>query len=168
MFSCFVRSTVCCGFEIDGVGFTAILNKIGIPFVMPPVIPPLLLLRVTTLPFSSYAYWSFAWLPNISVMAKPAPNSMPFTAGMPNIMEDIRFSTPPNIGLPMPAGTPVATHSITPPVLSCDILAFSIYSLIFGSKLGSITGKLCLLRLSIRPSSIFKGLNLLSHTLPTD
>ena len=40
--------TLAWSFEIEGVGFIAVRNMIGIPLVMPPLIPPLLLVSVIT------------------------------------------------------------------------------------------------------------------------
>ena len=42
-------------------------------------------------------------LPSRRVDAKPAPNSIPFTAGMPNTTADILLSMPPNSAPPSPA-----------------------------------------------------------------
>ena len=64
-----------------GVGFTAVRNTMGMPLAMPPLMPPFLLVAVTTLP-SRMVNGSFAWEPRRSAKAKPAPNSMPLTAGM--------------------------------------------------------------------------------------
>ena len=67
-----LKLTVLCSLEIEGVGFIAHLNTMGIPFVIPPLIPPLLFVSVTTLP-SSIRNESLASLPFISAKAKPAP-----------------------------------------------------------------------------------------------
>ena len=56
--------TVFCVFNIDDVGFMATLNITGIPLVIPPNIPPLLLVLVKT--FSPAKYMaSLASLPLI-------------------------------------------------------------------------------------------------------
>lgn len=34
------KFTLRCGWKMDGVGFTAARNRSGIPFVIPPKIPP--------------------------------------------------------------------------------------------------------------------------------
>ena len=52
----------------------------------------------------------------------------PLTAGMANTVRAIRFSSPPNIGSPMPAGSPSITHSITPPTESPSAFACAISS----------------------------------------
>jgi DNA ligase-1 len=44
------RFTVCCGFDMDGVGLITTSNTTGMPFVMPPSMPPLLFVRVVILP----------------------------------------------------------------------------------------------------------------------
>ena len=89
----------------------------GMPLAMPPLMPPFLLVAVTTLP-SRMVNGSFAWEPRRSANAKPAPNSMPLTAGMANARWAISLSTLSKNGSPMPAGTPVMTVSRIPPTLS--------------------------------------------------
>ena len=123
------KSTLRCGFAIDGVGLTAARNTSGMPSVMPPRMPPQLLPRVSILPPLMQNSSLFS-LPRRRTEAKPAPNSMPFTAGMPNTAADIRLSMPPNSAPPSPAGTPSATHSITPPTESPSALACMILSCI--------------------------------------
>ena len=51
MFLPVVRSTVSCGFAMDGVGLTAHRNSNGIPLLIPPLIPPLwfVLVRIVSL-----------------------------------------------------------------------------------------------------------------------
>ena len=50
-FSLVCKFMVSCSFAIEGVGFITTLKVIGIPFAIPPLIPPLLLVFVdTTLP----------------------------------------------------------------------------------------------------------------------
>ena len=44
--------TAFCSLNIEAVGFIATLNIIGIPLVIPPKIPPLLLVFVLIFPFS--------------------------------------------------------------------------------------------------------------------
>ena len=72
---------------------------------------------MTTLPFSTVKGSLFS-LPRSPAAAKPAPNSTPFTAGMPNTMAAMRFSMPPNMGSPRPAGRPSTAHSTMPPTES--------------------------------------------------
>ena len=54
-------------------------------------------------------------LPVSLAAGKPRPNSMPRMAGIPKTIWAMRFSMPPNMGSPHPAGTPTAAHSMTPP-----------------------------------------------------
>ena len=51
-FSLVTKLTLSCSFPIEDVGLITELIIIGLPEVIPPLIPPLLLLLVTTLPFS--------------------------------------------------------------------------------------------------------------------
>ena len=44
------RSMVCCSFDMDGVGLNATLNVKGIPSLMPPHTPPMLLLDADIFP----------------------------------------------------------------------------------------------------------------------
>ena len=60
---------------------------------------------------------------------------------MPNRMEENTFSTPPNIGEPAPAGTPVTAHSTTPPTLSQSSLARSISARMSSSARARMTAK---------------------------
>ncbi len=92
-------------------------NTTGIPEVIPPKMPPWLLVRVTTRP-SFTEKGSLFSEPRSPLPRNPLPNSIPFTAGMPNTAAATRFSTPPNKGSPSPAGSPVTAHSTTPPTES--------------------------------------------------
>ena len=94
-------STLFCILEIDDAGLNAILNVIGIPFEIPPKIPPELLVLVETFPpFITYA--SLFSEPNLSEPAKPEPNSIPFTAGIEKIALLMSDSNEPKIGSPKP------------------------------------------------------------------
>ena len=107
---------------MDGVGLKAARNVMGMPVEMPPSIPPQRFVRVTTRPFST-AKASLFSLPRRRAAAKPAPNSTPLTAGMPNTICARRLSKPSNSASPSPAGTPRITHSATPPTLSPSAFA---------------------------------------------
>ncbi len=76
------------------------------------MIPPALLERKITLPFS--ARMQLHTEPVISFTAKPAPTSTPLTAPMPSIPPSAASSLQ-KTGSPSPAGTPSATSSTTPP-----------------------------------------------------
>ena len=112
------RLTESCSREMDGVGLNAARNTTGMPVEMPPKIPPQLFVSVTMCPFCTRNGSLFS-LPRSRAAAKPAPNSTPLTAGMPNSAEARRFSMPSNIGSPRPAGSPMAAHSTMPPTESC-------------------------------------------------
>ena len=100
-----------------GVGLTAVRKTTGIPLVMPPLMPALWLVAVTTeSPFMRKA--SLASEPFRSAKPKPVPNSMPFTAGTENAMWEIRLSTLSKYGSPTPAGRPRMAVSRMPPTLS--------------------------------------------------
>ena len=103
--------TVDWAFAIDGVGFTAARKITGIPFVIPPLIPPLLFDFVYILSFSIQKV-SFAVLPVISEKPNPTPNSIPFIAGILKIIWEISLSTLSKNGSPIPAGSPVIAVSI--------------------------------------------------------
>src|SRR5438876_8833362 len=77
------RSTDRCGVAIDAVGLTATRKVTGIPFVIPPRIPPAWFVAVTTRP-PSIVNGSLCWLPRIVAPRNPAPKSTPFTAGIEN------------------------------------------------------------------------------------
>ena len=121
-FSIRSRSTLGWCRPMDGVGLRAMRHTTGRPVVMPPRMPPALLDCGQTRP-SSTRYASLFSLPRSSAAPKPTPNSTPLTAGMPNTIRAMRFSMPSNMGSPSPAGTPYATHSITPPTLSRSFFA---------------------------------------------
>src|SRR6266571_1257277 len=55
----------------------------GIPFVIPPRMPPARFVAVTTRP-PSIVNGSLCWLPRIVAPRNPAPKSTPFTAGIEN------------------------------------------------------------------------------------
>ena len=117
-----------CSLAIDGVGFNATVKTTSIPSVMPPRIPPQLFVKVTTLPFSSYAKASLFSLPLIAAEAKPAPNSIPLTAGMAKTSSAILPSAPSKRGPPSPHGTPPALHLTSPPTESPSAFAASTVS----------------------------------------
>ena len=99
------KSTVCWGCPMDGVGFTAHWNTTSIPLVMPPLMPPLWLVAVTTRP-SRMRNGSLTSEPLPQAMEKPPPNSMPLTPPMENTAWLRRLSTLSNHGSPTPAGRP--------------------------------------------------------------
>ena len=99
---------------MDGGGLKPPRNESGIPFVIPPNIPPQLLVMVTIFPPST-ANSSLFSLPYSSADPNPAPNSIPFTAGIQKTIEELLFSIPPTIRSPIPSGTPVTLHPPTPP-----------------------------------------------------
>ena len=133
------RFRVICSLEIDAVGLMAARTMMGMPLVMPPKIPPLLLVSVLTVSPSRYMR-SLASEPRMAAIEKPAPNSTPFTAGTENSMEEIRPSAGLSMGEPRPVGTPVTAHSMMPPTESQDILACSICASIASCARGLMTG----------------------------
>ena len=95
----FFMSTLFCILEMDDAGLNAILNVIGIPFEIPPKMPPELLVFVKIFPpFIRYA--SLFSEPNLSEPAKPEPNSIPLTAGIEKIALLMSDSNEPKIGSP--------------------------------------------------------------------
>ena len=80
-------------------------------------------------------------LPRSAAAAKPAPNSMPFTAGIPNIMEAIFPSIPSNRGPPSPTGRPSTAHSMMPPTESPSALAAAMAARMASPAASSTTGK---------------------------
>ena len=125
---------------MDGVGFTAVRRTMGIPSVMPPRMPPAWFVSVATRP-SAMQKGSLFSEPRARAAANPSPNSTPFTAGMPKRAAASRFSTPPNMGSPSPAGRPTAAHSTTPPTESPSFFAARIAARIRSPAPSSITGK---------------------------
>src|SRR6266581_2310155 len=119
------RSTDRCGLAIDAVGLTTTRNVTGMPSVIPPRIPPAWFVAVTTRPAST-TNGSLCSLPRIAAARKPAPNSMPLTAGIENIRCAKADSTESKNGSPTPAGRPVTAASMTPPTLSRSLRAASI------------------------------------------
>ena len=108
----------------------AILSVIGIPFEIPPKIPPELFVFVDTFPpFITYA--SLFCEPNFSEPANPEPNSIPLTAGIEKIALLMSDSSEPKIGSPNPAGKLVVIDSIIPPSESPFFLASKITLFIF-------------------------------------
>ena len=73
--------TELCGLKIEGVGFTAHLYMSGIPFVIPPLIPPAPFLD--GLPSSFIG--SLCSEPFMDAARNPSPNSMARTPGIANI-----------------------------------------------------------------------------------
>ena len=86
--------------------------------------------------------------------AKPDPNSIPLTAGMPKTAEAMRFSIPQNSGEPSPAGSPVTAHSTVPPTESPSAAAFFISLAISRPRSSSMTGGL---RDAASSNSSFEG-----------
>src|SRR2546426_1734511 len=119
------RSTDRCGVAIDAVGLTATRKVTGIPFVIPPRIPPAWFVSVTTRP-ASIAKGSLCSLPRMAAARNPAPKSTPFTAGIENRRCASVDSTESKNGSPMPAGRPVTIPSMTPPTLFRSLRAASI------------------------------------------
>ena len=134
------RLTVRWGRAMDGVGFMAVRRTRGMPLVMPPRMPPAWLVSVTTRPSSMRKESLFAD-PQDRAAANPSPNSTPFTAGMPKRAAESRFSTPPNMGPPSPAGRPTAAHSMTPPRESPPCFAARMAACIRSPARSSSTGK---------------------------
>ena len=75
--------------------------------------------------------------PLILVALNPAPNSIPFTPGIANIIFAISPSNVSKNGSPTPTGNPSVRHRTIPPTLSPSSLAvnisFSMSSAISGS-----------------------------------
>ena len=111
----------------------------GIPFVMPPRMPPQWFVSVMILPFSTVKA-SLSSLPRRLATPKPAPNSTPLTAGMPKTAAAMRFSMPPNIGSPRPAGAPKTAHSMMPPTLSPSSRAAAMAARISSPRASLTTG----------------------------
>ncbi len=66
---------------MEGVGLTAVENTTGMPLVMPPLMPPLWLVRVTSRPFSMPSIASLARLPKTSRKAEAQAELHTLTAG---------------------------------------------------------------------------------------
>ena len=110
------------------------------PLVIPPKMPPAWLVSVTSFP-SFTVKGSLFSEPRMVATPKPAPNSTPFTAGIPNRAAARRFSMPPNMGSPSPAGAPVTRHSTMPPTESPSSLAWRMALRIRSPAFSSRTGK---------------------------
>jgi len=76
-----LRSTVSWILPIDEAGLKATRITIGIPFDMPPKIPPALFVLVIPLPLRN-VYESLFCEPCFSDPENPEPNSTPLTAGI--------------------------------------------------------------------------------------
>jgi hypothetical protein len=98
---------------MDDAGLKAILIVIGMPFDMPPKIPPELFVFVTIFPFFTM-YRSLFSEPNNLEPSNPEPNSTPLTDGIENIALLKSDSNDPKIGSPIPTGTFVVIDSIIP------------------------------------------------------
>lgn len=107
-------STVLCFCAIDDAGLNAIFIVIGIPFEIPPKIPPELFVFVIILPLF-IVYKSLFSEPCNSDPANPEPNSTPLTDGIENIALLKSDSSELKIGSPNPTGTFVVIDSIIPP-----------------------------------------------------
>ena len=129
----------------------------GMPVESPPRMPPAWFVRVHTAPFFMQ-YGSLFSLPRRAAPAKPLPNSTPFTAGMANSACASRFSSPPNIGAPTPAGRPVTAHSTTPPTESPAAAAAAISARMAAPAAASSTGKLLHGRSGVRGSNARSGM----------
>ena len=132
MFFFVFTSTLSWYCAIDDAGLNATRRTIGIPFEIPPNIPPELFVFVRIFPFL-ITYGSLFCDPNFSDPAKPEPNSTPFTAGIEKIALLISDSRDPKIGSPKPTGTLVEIDSIIPPNESPFFLAASILFSIFSA-----------------------------------
>ena len=97
------------------VGLTATRKTISFPFEMPPLMPPAWFVAVRP---DTSRIASFITLPRMRAAAKPAPNSIPLTAGTANTAWLISDSSESKNGSPSPGGTPEARHSIRPPIES--------------------------------------------------
>ena len=82
-----------------------------------------------------------------------SPNSTDLTAGMEKSSWLTTLSTEPKNGEPMPAGTPTAAHSMTPPTLSQSARASATRARMASSRSGASSGK----RLSCRRSSVARS-----------
>src|SRR3989454_3013971 len=111
------RSTDRCGFAMDAVGLTATRNVTGMPFVMPPRIPPAWFVSVTTRPAST-ANGSLCSLPRMDAARKPAPKSTPFTAGIEKRRWASADSMDSKNGSPPPGGRPPTTAPMMAPTPS--------------------------------------------------
>ena len=89
---------------IDGVGLIAHLKTIGIPLVIPPLIPPLWLVIVEIFP-SLIINSSFAVEPTLLANSKPSPNSIPLIPPIPNMHLEIKPSQEEKCLSPRPNGT---------------------------------------------------------------
>ena len=120
-------------FEIDGVGLTAIFETIGIPLLMPPIIPPELLVLVSILP-SLISNSSFICDAVWFTTSNPRPISTPFTAPIFIKILARSPSSLSNTGSPNPSGTLIAIVSTIPPTESpCCFLAKINSSILFAA-----------------------------------
>ena len=126
---------------MEAVGLTTVENTTGMPLVMPPLMPPLRLVRVRSLPSSTPNIASLASLPRRSANPKPVPNCTPLTAGMPNSSAVSSLSTVCSMGSPMPAGSPCTAVSSTAPTESPSRCACSMMAWILRPASASSTGK---------------------------
>ena len=99
---------------IVAIGFIATRHVIGIPFEIPPWIPPLWLVAVANSSVNS----SMVSDPSREHPSKPIPISNPLAAGMLIIADASIAESLPARGSPHPAGTPSMRHSMTPPTVS--------------------------------------------------
>ena len=83
--------TLLCVLLIEGVGLTTHLKTIGMPLVIPPLIPPLWLVIVEIFP-SLTINSSFAVEPTLLANSKPSPNSIPLIPPIPNMHLEIKPS----------------------------------------------------------------------------
>src|SRR5437899_778644 len=110
-------STVFCALAMEDGGLKATLRRSGMPVDIPPRTPPELLVRVVILP-SLISYSSLFSDPLSLEDWKPAPNSTPLAAGIPNSIFASSESRASKSGSPTPTGRFSAVHSTTPPTLS--------------------------------------------------
>ena len=110
-------STVLWGRLIEGVGLNVTLTLMGIPVLIPPVMPPIRLVSVTILP-SFNVRASLLSEPLIEENPVPRPNSTAFTAGIAKRAFARSPSRVSKTGSPIPGGMLSVKHSTTPPRLS--------------------------------------------------
>ena len=110
-----LREMLRCVLEMLAVGFIATENMTGLPLEIPPLIPPAEFFEV--LPEVSIM-GSLCSEPFISAAANPSPNSIPLIPGIENMSWEILDSRDSKNGSPIPAGTRLQVHFITPPIES--------------------------------------------------
>ena len=105
------------------VGLNATLTQMGLPLLIPPLIPPSLLVAVVP---SVVIIRSLFSLPRRLTTSNPAPKLTPFTAGIEKSKWEATLSIESKNGSPMPVGTPLREHSTLPPTESPSARAVAI------------------------------------------